>query len=49
MVDNSMEQMMSRNNVDEMKRWKESPEAEKQDMESEEGEALFTVEEIEAI
>jgi hypothetical protein len=50
MEDNSMEQMKGRNKVDEMIIWKDSPEAEKQDMESEEEcETLFIVEEIEAI
>lgn len=50
MEDNSMEQMISRNEVDEIMEWKASLKTEKQDMESdEESETLFIVEEIEAI
>jgi hypothetical protein len=50
MEDNSMEQMINRNKVDEMIMWKDSPQTEIQDIESEEEcETLFIVEEIEAI
>ncbi len=44
-----MEQMQRRNELEKMIEWEAYPEAENQDMELEESETLFIVEEIEAI